>query len=105
MHRVLTGGEGRESLNTRELVELPHTGPCQVGEGPAGSIWTLYPPDPDAISGLAARYVALGDLITAGGGRYKVTVGAVTAEERDRLVRIVSAAAQAEDVRSVPGGA
>jgi hypothetical protein len=105
MRRVLSGAEGRESLNTSELIELPHTGPCQVGEGPAGSVWTLYPPDPGVTSGSRARHVALGDLITAGGGRYKVSVGAPTAEMRDRLVRIVSTAAQTEDVRSAPGGA
>lgn len=105
VRRILTGAEGRETLRTGESVELPHTGPCQMGEGPAGSIWTLYPPAPAATSGLAARHVGLGDLITAGGGRYKISVGAPTAEMRDRLVRIVSAAAQADAVTSVPGGA
>jgi hypothetical protein len=104
VHRVLTGAEGRESLNTREFVELPHTGPCQVGDGPAGSIWTLYPPDPGVTSGIRARHIALGDLITTGGRRYKVSVSASTAEARDGLVRIVAEAALAAAARSAPGG-
>jgi hypothetical protein len=74
--------------------ELPHAGPCQVGAGPAGSFWTLYPPDPAATSGPLARFNAFGDVITTAGKRYKVSVGASTAQERDRLVRIVSEAAQ-----------
>jgi len=108
-HRVLTGGEGRESLNagdvaTGHLVELPHTGPCQVGDGPAGSLWTLYPADPGVTSGFRARHVGLGDLITAGGRRYKVSVSASTAEERDRLVRIVAQAGLAAIAPGTPGG-
>jgi len=103
--RVLTGGEGRESLNTPDVVELPHTGPCQVGDGPAGAIWTLYPAEPGVTSGFRARHVALGDLITAGGRRYRASVSALTAEERDRLVRIVTEAGLAAAARSAPGGA
>jgi hypothetical protein len=108
-HRVLTGGEGRESLNARDvatgqLAELPHTGPCQVGDGPAGSLWTLYPAEPGITSGFRSRYFGLGDLVTAGGRRYKVSVSASTAEERDRLVRMVAEAGLATSAWSTPGG-
>ncbi len=110
MRRVRTGSEGRESLNTsapqspRGIAELPHSGPCQVGDGPAGSIWTLYPADPGATTGFRSRHIALGDLITAGGLRYKVNVSAGAAEALDRLVRLVADAALATAARSVPGG-
>jgi hypothetical protein len=94
--RVITAS-GRPNLAkllaNQHVVELPHSPPCQLGPGPAGSVWTLYLPDPDATSGILARYVAYGDLITAAGRRYRVSVGASSADARDRLVRIVSAAA------------
>lgn len=96
--RVLIAS-GRPVLATRAAngppVERTHTGPCQVGTGPAGSVWTFYPPNPAVTSGTSPRYTAIGDVITAAGGRYRVTVGASSGEERDRLVRIASEAAQA----------
>jgi len=92
------GEQGRPFLaklqTNRPSAELPHTGPCQVGPGPAGSFWTLYAPDSGATSGGLARHIALGDVITTAGRRYNVSVGASSAEERDRLVRIASEAAR-----------
>lgn len=103
---LVVGGRGRPFLAklgaTGPAGELPHMGPCQVGLGPSGSFWTLYAPDSGAASGPLARYNAFGDVITSAGKRYNVSVGASTAEERDRLVRIVSGAAQPG---RAPGGA
>jgi hypothetical protein len=94
--RVISVG-GRHSLNRGQVygrpTELPHTEPCRVGAGADGSIWTLYAPDSGVTSGPLARYNALGDLLAASGRRYSVTVGARTAEARDRAVRIVADAA------------
>jgi hypothetical protein len=87
---------GRETLNMASSfgrpVELSHTGPCQMGTGPSGSVWTFYAPDSAAAP--LPRYMALGALITAGGRAYRITVGAATAQERDRLVRIAADAAR-----------
>ena len=85
-------------------VELPHSGPCQVGAGPAGSIWTLYPPDPGAPPGRFAAYNATGDLITAAGKRYQILLTAPTAQELDRIVRLVALARDAPLERRAPPG-
>lgn len=94
----VVGGQGRPFLAklgaTGPAGELPHTGPCQVGPGPSGSVWTLYAPDSGATAGPLARYNAFGDVITSAGKRYNISVGTSSAEERDRLVRIVSEAPQ-----------
>lgn len=93
----VVNASGRESRNSGQAfglpTELPHTGPCRVGAGPEGSIWTFYGPVPDVTAGSPPRYVAHGDLITATGRRYRVTVGARAADVRDRLVHIVADAA------------
>jgi hypothetical protein len=71
-------------------IELPTTGRCRLGVGTAGSVWTLYAPDPEATSGPFSTYNAMGDLITAAGNRYDVSVRAASAEVRDRIVRILA---------------
>jgi hypothetical protein len=87
---------GRQTLNKPSGYgrpdELPHTGPCQVGTGPAGAVWSFYAPDP--APGAPPRYLAVGSLVTAGGREYRITMGAHAAGERDRLARIVADAAQ-----------
>ena len=70
--------------------ELPHTARCRLGGGTAGSVWTLYAPDPDASGGPSPAYGAMGSLITATGRRYEVSVRAASAEARDRFVRLVA---------------
>lgn len=70
--------------------ELAHTGRCRLGGGTAGSVWTLYAPDPEASGGPLSAYSAMGGLITAGGRRYDVSVRAPSAEARDRIVRMVA---------------
>jgi hypothetical protein len=74
--------------------ELAHTGRCRLGGGTAGSVWTLYAPDPEASSGPLSAYSAMGVLITAAGRRYNVSVRAPSAEARDSIVRMVADAAQ-----------
>lgn len=84
---------------------------CQVDAGSAGSIWILYAPDsiwtspgsPGEVT--VKRHVGLGDMITPAGIRYQGGVGATTAAERDRLVRILADAAlrTADDTGATPG--
>ncbi len=97
VQRVVTAS-GRSSLNRfgpgdRRPVELPHTGPCREGSGPAGSLWTFYAPDSTLAGPQGIRYTALGDVITAAGRRYFVTIGASSAGARDRMVRIIAGVA------------
>jgi len=93
----LVNRSGRITLNAPQAfgrpTEFPHTGPCRMGAGPAGSIWTFYGPVPSGPSGSPPRYVAQGTLITAAGREYGISVGARSAEVRDRVVRMVAAAA------------
>lgn len=93
----VVNASGRVSLNAPQAfgrpIEFPHTGPCRMGAGREGSIWTMYGPVPSGPSGSPPRYVAEGTLITAAGRAYHITIGARTAEARDRIVRRVADAA------------
>lgn len=94
----LVNASGRITLNAPQAfgrpTEFPHTGPCRVGTGPEGSIWTFYGPVPSGPSGSPPRYIAQGTLITAAGREYTISVGARAAEARDRVVRMVADAAK-----------
>ncbi len=87
------------------VAELPHAEPCQVADGPAGSIWTLYPPDSGAAPRQLAAYNALGDLITPAGKRYGIRLTAPSAERLDRIVRIVTLARDLPPERPTPPSA
>jgi hypothetical protein len=95
LSRITRGAIGHRWLAGNERGDPADGVLCQIANGPVGSVWTLYAPGAvwtshDPTGKTAGRFFAIGDLITPTGSRYWAEVGALSAEERDRLVRIVA---------------
>ena len=63
---------------------------CEMSTARHGSIWSLYSIATQSGPPGANIYIGFGDLLTAGGKRYHVSVSAGTEGDRDWLARIVA---------------
>ena len=79
------------SLASRAYIkDLKPDRQCEISTSRHGSIWTLYSLPVTAGPAGSIIYIGFGDLLTAGGKRYHVTVSAGAEADRDRFARIVA---------------